>query len=606
MVCLALVGWGSGVPETKGADWDFSKGSDVRLFESFEKSQEAHYHEIVAAYGDEGLRRPEDAKLAVERVRFIENFVWSEDFFIESAEADYEVAKAELLERFPTAVSTVLYRMGSYFADEFEELVEVNEPRVSQWSAEERGEFYWYRTLRSQNEGDSAATYRFASLAFLNRPNPESAVMLAQSHLLVGDKAKATAVLQHASFAEAEPWYLKSRMDLWFEMGDIEAALRDFEVLSASKEPYLVANEDTAGRMVAARLVEQAREALAAIGVNDWNAIAVLRHRLEFERQHGTAETGKAAYEALRDKGWWSDPLVRRRVGLFQAFPEAGWEWRDLGGFLGLGGIMLILAAVPGVLLIPAHYWGLGRRVSGKPPELLAMSWTLRDAWGAGAVLIVASALALWAFEIERLESYFDEQFTETPLLMKNMVGFVAVSWGAMIVSLGWLMRKRKTWAVFTRGRWNWGEILGVAFGTFVVLRIALGVYLGGQRALATGGLAQASPMISQLLVALQEQVGPVGMLVCIAGLVPVLEELYFRGVILSGLMRHIPFWAANLTQATLFGLVHESVMLFPFYLALGMIAGGMTKKSESLWPGILLHVFNNLLSGIMVIALSP
>tara|TARA_R110002167_G_scaffold317549_1_gene523193 strand:- start:91 stop:498 length:408 start_codon:yes stop_codon:yes gene_type:complete len=134
---------------------------------------------------------------------------------------------------------------------------------------------------------------------------------------------------------------------------------------------------------------------------------------------------------------------------------------------------------------------------------------------------------------------------------------------------------------------------------------MALGAYLVGQRALGMTGLAQAGPLISQLLVALQEQFGPWGMLGCISLVVPVLEEIYFRGVILAGLMRHIPFWVANLTQAALFGLVHENTTLFPFYLALGVVAGWLTKRSESLWPGIVLHMFNNLIAGIMVIVLS-
>ena len=79
--------------------------------------------------------------------------------------------------------------------------------------------------------------------------------------------------------------------------------------------------------------------------------------------------------------------------------------------------------------------------------------------------------------------------------------------------------------------------------------------------------------------------------------IVPALVEEYAcRGLILGNLL---PFGEgfAVLTSAILFGLLHGNFEQMPFAFLVGLILGYIRINSGSLWPCILVHMFNNLFS---------
>ena len=67
-------------------------------------------------------------------------------------------------------------------------------------------------------------------------------------------------------------------------------------------------------------------------------------------------------------------------------------------------------------------------------------------------------------------------------------------------------------------------------------------------------------------------------------------------GVMLESVTRYLTFPVANAFQALLFASLHEGLVLFPFYLALGLLAGLLAQRSGGLAAPILLHAVNNLL----------
>ena len=73
----------------------------------------------------------------------------------------------------------------------------------------------------------------------------------------------------------------------------------------------------------------------------------------------------------------------------------------------------------------------------------------------------------------------------------------------------------------------------------------------------------------------------------------PLLEELFFRGV-LQGTLRRYGAWAAIFCQAILFALLHGSAAAAFFALPAGLFFGYLAECSGSLLPGMLLHCLNN------------
>lgn len=78
-----------------------------------------------------------------------------------------------------------------------------------------------------------------------------------------------------------------------------------------------------------------------------------------------------------------------------------------------------------------------------------------------------------------------------------------------------------------------------------------------------------------------------------------VIEEVSFRGVILQPLRKYGDGFAIAMA-AVIFGLVHCNLIQAPFALLAGLVIGYFTVVTDSLWVGILIHLLNNSVSGIL------
>jgi membrane protease YdiL (CAAX protease family) len=93
------------------------------------------------------------------------------------------------------------------------------------------------------------------------------------------------------------------------------------------------------------------------------------------------------------------------------------------------------------------------------------------------------------------------------------------------------------------------------------------------------------------------ERLGPLALQVLLVGvLVGVSEELCFRGMLFAGLRERLPRYAAALTSAAIFGVLHASSGLgaVPVIIAIGCILALLYERTGSIVPGILLHMLNN------------
>ena len=102
--------------------------------------------------------------------------------------------------------------------------------------------------------------------------------------------------------------------------------------------------------------------------------------------------------------------------------------------------------------------------------------------------------------------------------------------------------------------------------------------------------VAHASPGMRALLALLA---------VCVA---PFVEELVFRGVLLSGLASRMPISWAIVASALIFGGVHLPDFDFAWYpvpalFLLGVALACLRVQSGSLWPSIVMHATNNFIA---------
>ncbi|HWG66577.1 MAG TPA: CPBP family intramembrane glutamic endopeptidase [Rhodanobacteraceae bacterium] len=163
----------------------------------------------------------------------------------------------------------------------------------------------------------------------------------------------------------------------------------------------------------------------------------------------------------------------------------------------------------------------------------------------------------------------------------------------------------------FWRAQWSRAELPGFGFTPpakksaylIAVLLGAIVLFLGGPLTHLLAGHHEVNQDVSLLAGNV-----PVGMRLLLALLVvcvaPFVEELVFRGVLLSGLARRMPIGWAMLASAIVFGCVHLPDFKFAWYpvpalIILGLVSAWLRVRTRSLWPSITLHATNNFIAAI-------
>ena len=87
--------------------------------------------------------------------------------------------------------------------------------------------------------------------------------------------------------------------------------------------------------------------------------------------------------------------------------------------------------------------------------------------------------------------------------------------------------------------------------------------------------------------------------------LAPLIEEIFFRGFLFGGFRQRFGWNKAALISSTLFAFAHvQLITLIPTFL-LGYLFAYIFHKSNSLWPGIILHFSVNLMGLCAITALT-
>lgn len=83
--------------------------------------------------------------------------------------------------------------------------------------------------------------------------------------------------------------------------------------------------------------------------------------------------------------------------------------------------------------------------------------------------------------------------------------------------------------------------------------------------------------------------------LVAVIGWVPLCEEVVFRAGLMQTLLRCFTRpWLAVGVSAVVFAIVHGNPVQYPPALLMGVLLGWLYWRSQSLWPSVLMHAFNN------------
>ena len=186
------------------------------------------------------------------------------------------------------------------------------------------------------------------------------------------------------------------------------------------------------------------------------------------------------------------------------------------------------------------------------------------------------------------------------------------IAWQLLLLFPGWIILLAVPWlfaGVLGRERPGWSlkgkpsDIgLGVISGLLLqvpilivvvmVMRLVFGEFEPSGRALALVDAASASPLLVVLLV------------VCVAVGAPVVEELFYRGLLQPALIRLTNPVIGIAVASVLFGAVHFSVVELLPLSVVGLVFGLLAHRTGRLLPAIVAHMtFNSFTLALLLIA---
>ena len=172
----------------------------------------------------------------------------------------------------------------------------------------------------------------------------------------------------------------------------------------------------------------------------------------------------------------------------------------------------------------------------------------------------------------------------------------VAVVYGTLIASFVYAFRPPHDFPLDLK--FTSAKHLGLAvLAWFGLISVALAVYL--LLSPVTGGLAESARQILSVATDVKRLDGQpaTAWAVAIARgclIVPVFEEVFFRGLMLGWLRKHLADRGAITVSAALFAVMHGYPIVLPYAFVSGLFTGWVRMRTGSTLNTILMHVLNN------------
>ncbi|SIN94501.1 hypothetical protein SAMN05444165_0193 [Paraburkholderia phenazinium] len=548
--------------------------------------EKSAYEHALDAYREALLQHPADASLALAECKFIERFASAEDLaWSDAAGKDFDACETTLDKQFssdPEAALFVLeHRFGAQAVAYGEPLVKVS----NNWSTTQRVRLHAALSHGYEFAKNDTRAGQEALIAVQLDPGNER-VIAAMRYLVQTKRVQDASKLLAAAPVASNFWQETGRIKAATELLpgteardelrraqhaglkiDAYTTARALQHVGDSAGAEAVLSADAASRKFESPQNQQLRLDVA-FDAGNAKAAADVIHDQYTKTQNATALTG--AYARLLDL----DPAMIGRTDL-----------RPLT--FGLLFMLALTAAAPGMLLFPAHYRGTVRQRIGKTSMPLFGRIGLRHGW-----IALSIYFGVLYFVTDLHAGTASLSPTGSGVLRMDWQSRLATTylWAVVFCALGlaWAARLL-TWRDWLGGgRWKrkW----------FVWPAILLGFALL-HPAVSLRGITPKVPPSGWpvALVHGAESVGGIALaLFVLSVLVPIVEELVFRGCLLGGLSRHISFGWANLLQALLFAAMHRDVWHFGYLFAMGAVSGWLVKKTKGLSMSILLHALNN------------
>lgn len=562
-------------------------------------AKDQNFEEIVAKYDAYIAKHPTNVIAQVERCKFIGNSYYDEyeDYNLKWEETDQ--CLEALVAKYPNNAKVLLYQaLNSYGESQLEILEnakELIESDRSSWLDKEVASIY--ELLGDYYSEEHWQALRYYKKAQKLNDSLDLSLDIATIYESQGRVELSKNTLLPKLEKDTNLWKMNQKATLLLKLDEPEQALHLFDVIRERDSTY-IDNEEMAQAMLGLEDYATARIFLVKDTLREWGKINAKQALFKYDLQHSDSNLALATYRSLQEESSYDDFFGVKRLKIAVKNPLLPWSFTEFMHLLLLLVLVLAVFIIPYLWILPIY--GLGELFKKKNIEVqqkVNLSWGITHFWLVSFFYLLVQVVVIFAFEYETtLNYYFDlgSSYVEESIDQKTIANSMIVFVGLMAVTTLFVIRNKGIKDVF-RSNLSIRQIIGLSilfvFFNRIIIKL-LSLFVDIETPVINPSIFLT---VQEEILAVISQNGFFITALLVAVVVPIYEEIIFRGVILGSVEKYIGFNGANIIQAILFALVHDNLSLFPFFFIFAIVTGYWVKKSGGLLTGIFFHGLHNL-----------
>lgn len=573
------------------------------LIKNIQNSSDNLFKEYLKRYDDYLKQHPSNIKIQIEKCKFLQNAQYvSEEDYNPNQEAADSCCDA-LVKAYPFHPEVLIFQTTYKWDDELDKVFEDAQLSIETdpeaWSDINLAMLYKSISDKRFLDEDFEKAYFYMQKAISRNEALKSTIQHARILRELKKDNKALEVVLSVKDTTLQIWELNQKAELLLELKAYNNSLEVYNRISKIDSTYNN-NQNIANILESMGQVDLARTFLVSDTALSWQKDVSIRNLLIHDLKYQDGDKCIDSYNKYKDLSFSNDLLGLYRLKIFFSHPLQPWTFKDVIAVLLLLSVIILLFFIPSIWILPfyfiGHKWKFLSRA--KPFESI---WGLKSFWFVSFGFLFAS-LTTFIIEPELLYSSFNSLNYDVVSNQKK-TGLIAVVFIFTLAFFGFAALYNTNLKVLLSSNWTIKKSILLSIGIMFIYKIITGIYIRigvNLFDVTVDDLANIQHFVmtsQQEIIDIIAFTGKVNAFLLICILVPIYEEIIFRGVILDSCQRYTNFHFANFIQATLFAVVHMNLFLFPVFLSFGIITGILRKKSDGLLGGIVFHIFNNILA---------
>jgi membrane protease YdiL (CAAX protease family) len=212
---------------------------------------------------------------------------------------------------------------------------------------------------------------------------------------------------------------------------------------------------------------------------------------------------------------------------------------------------------------------------AGNEAQENSIPWSAMESW-ISVLLLALINVGLFVFISKNSEM----QLAQSALVVVAELAYIL----PVVVILAW---KRIPWRQIGFGKFDWGT-MGIGCGMLIG---GYGIIFVHNITLTLLGVDTQGQAFLDIFNSLDS---PVWFMLAVVVIAPVVEEVFFRGFLFQGFRKKYGWVSAMLLSSGIFAAAHlDPVALVPTFV-LGVVLTYVYHRSNSVWPGVILHFLVN------------